>query len=426
MTDVAASQSKPFGSFERMLAWRYLFAKRKHGGIALITLISLIGIALAVAAMIIVMSVMNGFRSQILDRLLGISGHALVIAEHMPPHEVEAVLAGVRAREEVRAAAPLIEAQVLATGPGGQSGAMVRGMRAQDLARVSIVHDNVVVGSAAEFAAGSDGTGALVGYRLARALGLDVGDRITLIAPTGATTPFGVAPARQSFEIVGLFQGGVQAFDQAFVFIPLAEAQSFLGRGEKVDRIEVRVADPDAVDATVAALQTLAPGAPVADWRAENQAYFTALQVERTMMRIIFLVLVLITSLNIITGLVMLVKNKGRDIAVLRTMGASRGSVMRVFILVGLMIGLSGVLIGLTIGVLFCMNIGAIQDFIDWATGVQVFNPEIYQLSRLPAEIDPWEVIGVTAWGFLTSLFVTLLPSWNAARLDPVEALRYE
>jgi lipoprotein-releasing system permease protein len=303
---------------------------------------------------------------------------------------------------------------------------MVRGMRPQDLARVAIVHDNVVVGGAAGFGAGSDGTGALVGYRLARNLGLDVGDRITLIAPTGATTPFGVAPARQSFEIAGLFQGGVQAFDQAFVFIPLTAAQDFLGRGERVDRIEVRVADPDDVDSTVTALQALAPGAPVADWRAENQAYFTALEVERAMMRIIFLVLVLITSLNIITGLVMLVKNKGRDIAVLRTMGASRGAVMRIFILVGLMIGLSGVLIGLTIGVVFCMNIGLIQDFIDWATGVQVFNPEIYQLSRLPAEIDPAEVIGVTVWGFLTSLLVTLLPSWNAARLDPVEALRYE
>ena len=417
-----------FGGWERAIAFRYLFTRRQNGGVALISIISFAAIALAVAALIITMSIMNGFRSELSAKILGFNGHDFVVGGAVTPQGRDAMVGRIRAVPGVIEAIPVIESQALAQGPVAVSGAVVRGVRPKDLRGTPIIAHNITAGSLAGFGVGEDGGDeVLVGQKLAETLGLGVGDPISLISPSGGETVFGGLPPAKSYTVGGIFSVGMSEYDQSFIYMPLDQAQLFFGRGDAVDFIEVRLTDPDKAPAMKPALAAAAgPGAVVTDWTERNRAYFGALQVERNVMRMIFMFIVALAALNIISGLVMLVKNKSRDIAILRTMGAGRGAILRIFFMAGASIGVAGALSGLIFGLVFCLNIEAIQRFVEWVTGVQVFNSDVYFLSHVPAKVDWLEVAGVTLWTLGAAFLFTLLPAWRASRLDPVEALRYE
>ncbi len=419
----------PFRLWELELAGRYLRAKRREGGVALISLIAFFGILASVAMLIIVMSVMNGFRTELLSRMLGFNGHAYVggaTALNTPGRDV--ILPRLRAVEGVTEAVPIVEAYSLAEGTTTPQPAVIRGMRPEDVRRSPIITENLVAGSLNDFGQGEYGGDViLMGEVLAANLGVGVGDAVTLYSPSGESTAFGSAPRSKAYVIGGVFAIGLSEYDQAFVYMPLEQAQLFFGRGEAVDTLELRVTDPDRIAEQLPALrQAAGPGALVITWQERNRTFFEALQVERVVMRLILMLIVLIAALNIISGLVMLVKNKGRDIAVLRTMGARRSSILRIFVLAGGSIGFAGTLAGLLVGTLFCLNIGPIQGFVEGVTGATVFSSEQYYLDRLPARVEWGEVAMITAWSLVVSILCTLPPALRAARLDPVEALRYE
>ena len=419
----------PFRLWELELAGRYLRAKRREGGVALISLIAFFGILASVATLIIVMSVMNGFRTELLSRMLGFNGHAYVggaTALNTPGRDV--ILPRLRAVEGVTEAVPIVEAYSLAEGTTTPQPAVIRGMRPEDVRRSPIITENLVAGSLNDFGQGEYGGDViLMGEVLAANLGVGVGDAVTLYSPSGESTAFGSAPRSKAYVIGGVFAIGLSEYDQAFVYMPLEQAQLFFGRGEAVDTLELRVTDPDRIAEQLPALrQAAGPGALVITWQERNRTFFEALQVERVVMRLILMLIVLIAALNIISGLVMLVKNKGRDIAVLRTMGARRSSILRIFVLAGGSIGFAGTLASLLVGTLFCLNIGPIQGFVEGVTGATVFSSEQYYLDRLPARVEWGEVAMITAWSLVVSILCTLPPALRAARLDPVEALRYE
>ncbi len=420
--------TRPFSAWERSIAVRYLLTKRRNGGVALISIISFTAIALAVGALIITMSIMNGFRSELSAKILGFNGHAYVVGGDMTPDQRAAMVERIRAVPGVVQAMAVVESQALVQGPTAAAGAVVRGIAPDDLRATPIIAGAIKSGSMAAFGRGEDGGDeVLVGQKLADSLGLVAGDPISIMSPTGGATAFGTLPPRKSYVIGGLFSVGMSEYDQSFIYMPLAQAQLFFGRDAAVDFIEVKLDDPDKAPALKGALAAAAgPGSVVTDWTEKNRAYFGALQVERNVMRFIFMFIVALAALNIISGLVMLVKNKGRDIAILRTMGAGQGAILRIFFMSGALIGLAGTLFGLAFGLLFCLNIGAIQTFIEWVTGVQVFNADVYFLAHVPAKVDWTEVALVSIWSLLAAFTFTLLPAWRASRLDPVEALRYE
>jgi lipoprotein-releasing system permease protein len=424
----AAGRAPPFGAWERSVASRYLLAKRSQGGVALISIISFIGIMLAVAVLIIVMSVMNGFRSELLGRILGFNGHVYVSGGLLMTSERDPLVAKLKALPGVTQAAPVIEAQALALGQGQISGAIVRGMTARDVKAMPIIAGNITQGSMKGFGEGEYGGDLiLVGAKLAQTLGLQAGDSLTLISPTGGATAFGATPQRKTYTIGGLFSVGMSDYDQAFIYMPLEQAQLFFGRGDSADFVEIKLTDPDKAMALKPDVARLAgPAAIVTDWTEKNASYWTALQVERNVMFLILMLLVAIAAMNIISGLVMLVKNKGRDIAILRTMGAGQGSILRIFFMAGAAVGVLGTLAGLGFGVLFCTFIDQIQQFVEWVTGTNVFSSDVYFLTRVPAKIDWREVATITGWALAMSFVATLPPSWRASRLDPVEGLRYE
>jgi lipoprotein-releasing system permease protein len=418
----------PFSAWERSVAGRYLRAKRRQGGVALISVISFVGIMLAVAALIIVMSVMNGFRSELLGRILGFNGHAYVVGQPLYASERPATVRRLRAVPGVTQAIPMVEAQAMAIGQGQIAGAIVRGITPADLKSIEIISGNIRAGSLATFGQGEYGGEELVlGERLAASLGVAPGDWVTLISPTGDATAFGSAPREKEYLVGAIFSVGMSEYDQAFAYMPLEQAQLFFGRDTAVDVIEIKVEDPDkAVQMKPALLRASGPGAIVSDWTEKNQSFFDALQIERNVMRLILMIVVAIVALNIISGLVMLVKNKSRDIAILRTVGASRGSILRIFFMAGAMIGVLGTLTGVTLGVLFCVFIGPIQRFVEWMTGANVFSADVYFLSSIPAKVDPAEVIVIVSFALGMSFLWSVLPAWWASRLDPVEALRFE
>ncbi|HVY03812.1 MAG TPA: lipoprotein-releasing ABC transporter permease subunit, partial [Caulobacterales bacterium] len=405
MADVAQTQARPFGLFERMLALRYLGAKRNQGGVALISIISFVGIMLAVAVLIITMSVMNGFRETIVSRILGVNGHVYIDMVNRTPEERQRIIAAARTIPGVTHVAESVEGQVLATANGRAAGAYVRGITAENLKALPIIANNIVGGSLDKFSTDENGdVGLLIGYRLASQLGVDERGAITLLSPEGAVTPFGVTPRLKAYAVGAIFNIGMAEYDSSFVYMPLAEAQLFFGKGDGVDRLELRVSDPDNTQAIMRALRAkIGPDLFVSDWVSQNQSLVNALVVERNVMRLILLMIVAIATMNIISGLVMLVKNKGRDIAILRTMGATRGMIMRIFFLSGAAVGAAGTVAGLLVGTLFCIYIGPIQDFVSWAFHVNVFNADVYSLSRIPAKVEWPEVAGVGGFALLFS-----------------------
>lgn len=421
-------RAPPFGQWERMLANRYLRAKRSQGGVALISIISFTGIMVAVAVLIVVMSVMNGFRAELLNKILGFNGHVFVTGGVLDGAARDPVVQRILKVPGVTQAVPVIEAQAIAMGPSQITGAIVRGLSLKDLKATPIVAGNITKGGLQGFGQGDyGGDVVVVGDRLAEQLGVKPGDNITLISPSGGATAFGGTPLQKSYVVGATFSAGMSQYDQAYIFMPLAQAQLFFGREDTVDAIDIRVADPDKAERLKAPISRAAgPTALVADWTQRDASYWGALKVERNVMRLILMLIVAIAALNIISGLTMLVKNKGRDIAILRTIGAGQGAILRIFFLAGASIGTLGTAAGLAVGALVSIYIDPIQSFVEWATGQAVFSSDVYFLSRLPAKVDWLEVSIIVGFSLAMSMICTLPPAWRASRLDPVEALRYE
>jgi lipoprotein-releasing system permease protein len=422
------TKAGPFSLWERAVAGRYLRARRKDAGVALISILAFLGITAAVFALIVVMSVMNGFRTELLSRILGFNGHLYVggapLTETLRPEAVKRL----RAVPGVIQVTPMIEAQAMIIGNGQIGGAFVRGVSLQDLKDTRIVSSNIKSGSIDGFGQGDYGGDlVLLGQRLALSLGVGAGDAVSVISPSGSASAFGAAPSQKDYTVGGLFSVGMSEYDQSFAYMPLEQAQLFFGKEGRVDVIEVKIDDPDNAPQMKAVIARAAgPGAVVTDWTEKNQSFFNALQIERNVMRLILMFIVVIAAINVVSGLIMLVKNKGRDIAILRTMGASRSGILRIFFMSGAAIGVAGTLAGLVLGVAFCLNIAAIQKAVEWVTGASVFNADVYFLTHIPARIEWHEVALITGWSLLVSFIATLPPALRAARLDPVEALRYE
>jgi lipoprotein-releasing system permease protein len=420
----AARGTHPFAAFEWMVAFRYLRPKRADGYISIISILSLVGIALGVAALIIVMAVMNGFRHELLSRILGLNGHVIVqgYAGSLPNYDQLAMK--VRGVPGVVRVAPIIDGQVMGSANGTTLGVLVRGMRPQDLKTLTTVSSTLSEGALDHFAGGDE---VIVGQRLADKMRLVPGGTITLIAPQGDVTPFGTTPRVKTYRVAGTFNIGMSEYDQTFVFMPLDQAQLYFNMDRAVSGLEVMVRNPDDVNQMQTAIAQVLPATTrIVTWKDVNSSLVGAIDVEKNVMFLILTLIILVAALNIISGLIMLVKDKSGDIAILRTMGATRGAVMRIFFIAGASIGIAGTLLGFLIGVVFCANIESIRQFLQSITGTSLFNPEIYFLSRMPAEMDPQEVAAVVLMALALSFLATLYPSWRAARLDPVEALRNE
>jgi lipoprotein-releasing system permease protein len=415
-----------FGAFERTVAARYLRARRGERFVSVIAGFSLVGIALGVATLIIVMSVMNGFRQELLARILGLNGLLGIYAIEQPLVDYDAIAARVRKLPGVLEAMPMVEGQALLTAErGGAYGGIVRGMRREDLQRLHVVSDNIRAGSLADFT-GEDAVA--IGVGLAQRLGLGIGSKLTLISPQGAATAIGTVPRIRAYTVVAIFQVGFNEADTSFVYLPLEAAQIFFQMRNAVTQIEVMVPDPDRVSAANHEIRTALAGQHlrVFDWTQSNNSLFAAVEVERNVMFLILTLIIVVAAFNVISSLIMMVKDKTRDIAVLRTMGAGAGAVMRIFVMCGAFVGVAGTFAGAVLGIVFCRNIETLRHWLESLTGTNLFNPEVYFLSQLPAVLDWHEVLQVVVIALVLSLLATVYPSWRAARTDPVEALRHE
>jgi lipoprotein-releasing system permease protein len=412
------------GAFERMIAFRYLRSRRQEGFVSVIAVFSLLGIMLGVATLIIVMAVMNGFRHDLLSRILGFNGHITVYAAPGAPlTDYDQVAAKIKSVAGVTAAYPEIEGQVMATSRNQSSGVLVRGVTAQTLAAQSLIAKSLSSGALAGF---KDG-GVILGSRLAFSLGLQPGDTVTLISPQGTPTAFGTMPRIKAYRVAGTFNVGMYEFDNSVIFMPLPQAQVYFQLPNAVSDISVFVADPGDVGAYEPAVAAaLGERMRIFDWQQSNLSFFNAVEIERNVMFLILTLIIVVAAFNVVSSMIMLVKDKGRDIAVLRTMGATRGMILRIFMLSGASIGIAGTALGFVLGVEFAAHIEAIREFIQSIIGVNLFSSEIYFLTQIPARLDPYEVGAVVGMALLLSFLATIYPSWRAARLDPVEALRYE
>ncbi len=413
-----------FSPFEWTMAGRYLRARGREGIISVIAGFSLVGIMLGVATLIIVLAVMNGFRTELLDKILGVNGHLTVQSLVGLYTDYETAARQISAVPGVVRAIPFVEGQVMVSSQNTSSGALVRGLTEEGLAQLGKVSGNIRFGSLIDF---NESESVVIGARLANNMGLAVGDKLTLVSPRGATTPFGTAPRIKAYPVAAVFEVGMSEYDTSLVFLPLIEAQQYFNKPDAVTAIEVFFDDPERVGELRDQVEEVAGNAVhLTEWRDRNRTFFTALQVERDLMFIIVSLIVLVAALNIISGMIMLVKNKRRDIAILRTMGATRGAILRIFFITGASIGVTGTALGFIVGAVFCSNIEWIRGLVSRITGTQLFAPELYYLTRLPAEMRFDEVASVILMALALSFLATIYPSWRAATLDPVKALRYE
>jgi lipoprotein-releasing system permease protein len=412
-----------FGTFERMVAFRYLRARRQEGFISVIAGFSLLGIALGVATLIIVMSVMNGFRIEFVSRLLGLSGPLGVYGVNGSLPGFDVLADEIRKVQGVTSVTPLIEGQVLASTEGHAVAALVHGVRVTDLKATPAIANGIRAGSLDQL----DNDSVMIGDRLALSLNVRLGDQITLISPQGNVTPFGTMPRSKTYRIAAIFNVGMYQYDGNYIFMSLPAAQVFFKVPNSVTTLEIFVTDPDVLGPPGRAIaKIVGDKGRVFDWKQSWSSYVNAIAIERNVMFLILTLIIIVAAFNIVSSMIMLVKDKGRDIAILRTMGATQGMILRIFFLSGASVGVLGTVLGFGLGMAFTLNIESIRQALQSLTGTNLFNAEIYFLSQLPAKIDPWEVGTVVSMAFGLSFLATIYPSWRAARLDPVEALRYE
>mgnify|MGYP002784463389 CR=1 FL=1 len=413
-----------FSAFEWLLAWRYLRARRQEGFISIIAGFSLVGVALGVATLIVVMAVMNGFRTELLNKILALNGHVRAMGAGTGLAGYPAIVAKLKQMPGVARAVPLVEGQAFATSNNTGVGVIVRGADAADLAAFTELTKSLTPGALLRFQGGDQ---ILIGQRLADQMGLLPGMTITLMSARGNVTPFGVTPRAKAYTIAGTFSAGMAQVDATTVFMPMPEAQAYFNMARLVSAIDIYLTDPStSMAARDRIAEFLPPPARILDWREVHSTFFDVLQVEANVMFLILSMMILIAAFNIISGMIMLVKDKGRDIAILRTMGAARGAIMRVFLIAGSSIGVVGTFLGVVLGLTFAAYIEPMRQFFSWAFNVRLFDPAVYQLTAMPSRIETADVLWVVGMSLGLSILATLYPSWRAARLDPVEALRYE
>ena len=414
-----------FGPFERAVAGRYLRARRGERFVSVIAIFSLIGIALGVATLIIVMSVMNGFKADLLSRILGLNGDLSIYGAGAAIDDYDAIVQRIRQLPQVTAATPIVEGQVLLSAGAYSAGGLVHGVTRDDLASLHELSDNIRAGSLAAFG-GDDAV--VIGATLAMKANLTIGSPLTLVSPNGAATAFGTIPRVRAYHVVAIFDAGVNDYNSSVVFLPIRAAQVYFQMPGAVSLIQVMTRHPEDVQEVTPQIRQALAGdrLRVLDWTQSNNAFFGAVQVEQNVMFLILTLIIIVAAFNVISSLIMMVKDKTRDIAVMRTLGATRGAILRIFLMCGASVGVTGTAVGTLLGIVFCLNIERIKDAVQSITGANLFNPEVYYLEHLPAKLEWPEVIQVIVMALLLSLLATIYPSWRAARTDPVEALRHE